>query len=83
MALVPKERKVMLNHIPSSQKCQLIKAGSLPGELFRSRDFLLQCFAFLSLMSNQELLGSWLGHTDYNLYNAGVNSDVKAFASHP
>lgn len=33
MTVVPKERKVMLNYIPASQQCQLIKPEGLAGEL--------------------------------------------------
>lgn len=75
--VVPKERKVMLNHIPASQQCQFLKAEGPAGELLETETF---CFAFLSPMSNQELPGSWLSPADYNQDNAEVNTEVKGFA---
>lgn len=76
MTVVPKERKVMLNHIPASQQCLFIRAEGLAGELLESETF---CFAF-SHQCQTELPGSWPRHADYNHDNAEVNTDRKVSA---
>lgn len=76
MTVVPKERKVMLNHIPAAQQCLFIRAEGLAGELLESETF---CFAFFH-QCQTELPGSWLSHADYSQDNAEVNTDRKVSA---